>query len=129
MKKFYAILLSIALVVGFATVASAADLTVTGEFEAIGLIDSDGWQGLDYDAGTLTIKAAGKMGDNATADLSLAYDQTRSEVYQVVDALGDPVAGLFYTEPRLWISGANFTYNLTDQFYAGYQWADRKSVV
>ena len=37
MNKFYAILLSLALVLGFASVASA-DFKITGEFEAIGTV-------------------------------------------------------------------------------------------
>lgn len=116
MKRFYALLLSFTLVLGFAAVASAADLKITGEFEAIGTFASGDWQGLDYDAATLAIKLSSKMGDNATGDLTLSYDYFNRNG-----------GGLESTANHWWVSAANFTYNITDQIYAGFQFAERSN--
>lgn len=108
MKKFYAILLSIALVLGFASVASASDLKVTGEFEALAGYSSDnGWEGLDYDAANLYIGLTTQMGDNATGELKFGFD---------FNATG----GDYF-----FVNLADFTYNVTDSFFVGYQYSER----
>ena len=103
MNKFYAILLSIALVLGFATIASAeTKFAVTGEFEFNEDSTGTDFGGMWYDVAYTDLTVTNSFTDAASGSLVIRADGYNWEVY---------------------VESAEFNYKFSDMFTAGLLYA------
>lgn len=117
MKKFFAIVLGLALVLGLASVASA-EFAGTGKIEVKTFVnEADGLDFLGLSYYELNLKLSNTWGA-ASGDATLRIK---------ADALADPV--IAFNAPKVYVNTANFNYKFSDAFTAGWLYSDGKQKI